>query len=93
MAVRDEVVSPALLTLNLLLPPTCKSSSSDALAEEVSVTFILMAVNVVAPAFHVCVRSNSGEDVVTVAPVSVRLRVVSFHDVPDMPANEPLALY
>jgi hypothetical protein len=40
------------------VPPICKSISSEAAADAVSVAFILIAVNVVPPAFHVSVRSK-----------------------------------
>ena len=48
---------PAFVTLNLLLPPTCKSISNDEALDAVSVTFNLIAVGVPV-VFHVPARST-----------------------------------
>ena len=59
-----SVRAPAFVTLNLLIPPTCKSIKREPLAEAVSVMFSLIPVNVVPNAFQVCVELRIGIDVV-----------------------------
>ena len=55
-----QVKNPAAVTLNWLVPPTCKSTNSDVAADAVFVTFSLMPVNATAPAFQVCVMFSTG---------------------------------
>ena len=50
------VTIPDLSTLNLLVPPTCKSISNDSPALFVSTMFSLIPVNITLALFHVCVR-------------------------------------
>ena len=48
---------PSLLTLNLLTVPTCRSISNELAPDAVSVTFILIAVNVVPALFQESTKS------------------------------------
>ena len=50
----------ALLTLKIVDPPTCKSSSSEPLADAVSVALNFNPVNVVVPLFQVWDRFRTG---------------------------------
>jgi hypothetical protein len=56
IATPTAVTAPALLTLNWLTPPTCRSISAEPAADAVSVTFMPTAVNVVPDEFHVSAR-------------------------------------
>ena len=72
--------APALVTLSLVVPPTCRSSSKLAALLEVSVTFSFKAVKVTA-AFQVADASSTFRSVVMVPLLSVVV-LLSVH-----PAN------
>src|SRR5215472_14373045 len=84
---------PSLTTENLLTPAICRSQNFDAAALLVSVMFSTYPVKVMPTPFQVCVQLCVGCEVVTVAPVTVRARLVSSHELPDRPPKAPALLY
>src|SRR6266550_4998777 len=88
-------IGPAglLETLKTDVPAVCKSINNEPATLDVLVTLSFIAVKLTRELFQVWVIFRTGLDAVTVAPVIVRERLVSSHDVPDIPPNAPALLY